>query len=78
MLLSLATAELVRDHLSAEFTLRDMGERRLKDLARPERVFQLVAPDLRADFPPLKTLDAHPSGEAPVAAAIGVCRHRRV
>jgi len=37
-------------------TLRDLGERRLRDL-RPEPIFQLVAPDLPSDFPPLKTLD---------------------
>jgi predicted ATPase/class 3 adenylate cyclase/Tfp pilus assembly protein PilF len=61
ILLSLATEELVRDHLPASVALRDMGERRLKDLIRPERVFQVVAPDLRADFPPLKTLDARPN-----------------
>ena len=40
-------------------TLRDLGEHRLKDLARPERIFQVVAPDLPADFPPLRTLDAY-------------------
>src|ERR1700674_512237 len=61
ILLSLATEELVRDHLPAEVALRDMGERRLKDLIRPERVFQVIASDLRADFPPLKTLDARPN-----------------
>ena len=61
VLLSLATEELVRDHLPADIALRDMGERRLKDLIRPERVFQLIAPDLPADFPPLKTLDARPN-----------------
>src|SRR6202521_4474041 len=61
ILLSLATEELVRDHLPAGIALRDMGERRLKDLIRPERVFQVVAPDLPADFPPLKTLDARPN-----------------
>ena len=61
ILLSLATEELVRDQLPANVALRDMGERRLKDLIRPERVFQVVAPDLPADFPPLKTLDARPN-----------------
>ena len=61
ILLSLATEELVRDHLPAAIALRDMGERRLKDLIRPERVFQVIAPDLPADFPPLKTLDARPN-----------------
>src|SRR5205085_7259969 len=38
--------------------LRDMGEWRLKDLVRPEHIFQLLAPDLPTDFPPLKTPDA--------------------
>jgi predicted ATPase/class 3 adenylate cyclase len=57
-LLSLATQELVRDQLPAGVELRDLGERRLKDLIRPERVFQLLAPDLPASFPLLKTLDA--------------------
>ena len=61
ILLSLATEELVRNHLPADIALRDMGERRLKDLIRPERVYQVIAPDLPADFPPLKTLDARPN-----------------
>jgi predicted ATPase/class 3 adenylate cyclase len=58
ILLSLATQELVRDGLPEGVTLRDMGERRLKDLIRPERVYQLIAPELQAEFSPLKTLDA--------------------
>ncbi len=37
--------------------LRDLAERRLKNLIRPERVYALVVPGLPADFPPLKTLD---------------------
>jgi predicted ATPase/class 3 adenylate cyclase len=41
--------------------LRDMGERRLKDLSRPEHVFQVVVPDLPSDFPPLATLEAIPN-----------------
>ena len=57
ILLSLATEKLVRDRLSPGIVLRDMGERRLKDLVRPERVYALVVPGLSADFPPLKTLD---------------------
>jgi predicted ATPase/class 3 adenylate cyclase len=58
VLLSSATKELVRDTLPEGARLRDLGERRLKDLFRPERVFQLIAPDLPTIFPPLKTLDA--------------------
>jgi predicted ATPase/class 3 adenylate cyclase len=57
ILLSLATRELVQDGLPDDSGLRDLGERRLKDLSSPERVFQITAPGLRSEFPPLKTLD---------------------
>jgi predicted ATPase/class 3 adenylate cyclase len=57
VLLSLAAAELARDELPEGAGLRDLGEHRLKDLGRPERVFQLLHLDLPADFPPLRTLD---------------------
>lgn len=59
ILLARATVELVRDGLPADVALRDLGTHRLKDLSQPEHIFQLVAPDLPADFPPLKTLDRH-------------------
>lgn len=61
VLVSETTTELVRARLPASLALRDMGERRLKDLRRPERIFQLLAPDLPPDFPPLATLDARPN-----------------
>jgi predicted ATPase/class 3 adenylate cyclase len=56
-LLSLATQELVRDALPVDARLDDLGERRLKDLFRPERVFQITTPDLPSEFPPLRTLE---------------------
>jgi class 3 adenylate cyclase len=59
VLLSLPTQELVRDQLPAGTSLRDLGEYRLKDLFRPERVYQLLAPGLPVEFPPLRTLDAY-------------------
>jgi predicted ATPase/class 3 adenylate cyclase/Tfp pilus assembly protein PilF len=59
VLLSAATAELVRGHLSEGVTLREMGEHRLKGLLNPERLLQVVASDLRADFPPLASLTGH-------------------
>jgi predicted ATPase/class 3 adenylate cyclase/Tfp pilus assembly protein PilF len=59
VLLSLPTQELVRDQLPVGTSLMDLGERHLKDLFRPERVFQLVSPDLPSEFPPLRTLDAY-------------------
>ena len=61
ILISNATSELIRDGLPANVTLRDLGEHRLRDLTRPEHIFQLVHPDLPGEFPPLKTLDAFPN-----------------
>ena len=61
VLLSLATQELVRDQLPFGVTLHDLGEHRLKGLIRPERVFQTVVQGLPSDFPPLKTLNTHPT-----------------
>ena len=60
-LLSLPAQELVRDQLPPGVGLRDLGEHRLKDLTRPERVFQLTAPGMPEDFPALRTLDARPN-----------------
>jgi len=59
VLLSLPAQELVRDQLPSGTSLRDFGELRLKDLFRPERVFQLLAPELPSEFPPLRTLEAY-------------------
>jgi predicted ATPase/class 3 adenylate cyclase/Tfp pilus assembly protein PilF len=59
VLLSLPTQELVRDQLPTRTTLRDLGEHRLKDLFRPERIFQLLAPGLPSESPPLRTLDTY-------------------
>jgi class 3 adenylate cyclase len=61
ILLTASTYELVRDHVPPGVELRDLGERRLKDLIRPEQVYQVVATGLPGTFPPLKTLDAHPN-----------------
>ncbi|MFL5805025.1 MAG: helix-turn-helix domain-containing protein, partial [Roseiflexaceae bacterium] len=59
ILLSRATQELLRDDLPPDLELRDLGQHQLKDLIRPEHLYQLVAPDLPANFPPLRTLDRH-------------------
>lgn len=58
ILVSAVTAELARDRLPAGLSLRDLGEHRLKDLVRPERIFQLAGAGLRTDFAPLKSLEA--------------------
>jgi predicted ATPase/class 3 adenylate cyclase len=56
VLISSATRELVADELPDDVALLDLGEHRLKDLDRPEHLFQLVVGDLPADFPPLASL----------------------
>jgi predicted ATPase/class 3 adenylate cyclase len=61
VLLSAAAAALATVRLPEGAELRDLGTHRLKDLGRPERLFQLVHPDLADAFPPLATLDRHPN-----------------
>ena len=56
VLLSETAAALVRDSLPPSVELTDLGVHRLKDLGRPERIFQLQAPGLQAGFPPLRSL----------------------
>ena len=60
VLLSAATQELARDGLPAGMSLEDLGEHALKDLLRPEHVYQLTSPDLPGDFPALKSLSRRP------------------
>jgi class 3 adenylate cyclase len=54
VLLSNTTRELVEDELPRDATLVDLGEHELKDIDRPERIFQLRARGLAAKFPPLR------------------------
>ena len=61
VLLSSTTRELTRDSLPVESELFDLGERRLKDMLRPEHLYQLSMAGLPAAFPPLKTLDSFPN-----------------
>jgi predicted ATPase/class 3 adenylate cyclase len=61
ILLSNSTAELVREQLPANTTLLDLGEHRLKDLTRPENIYQIINPDLPLEFPPIKSLDSFPN-----------------
>jgi predicted ATPase/class 3 adenylate cyclase len=56
VLLSGAIVQLVGERLPDGSSLRDMGEHRLKDLTAAEHVYQLLAPDLDAEFPKLKSL----------------------
>jgi predicted ATPase/class 3 adenylate cyclase/tetratricopeptide (TPR) repeat protein len=59
VLVSATTAELVRGQLPEGVILREIGELRLKGLLNPERLLQVFASNLRADFPPLASLNVH-------------------
>lgn len=61
VLLSATTRALVEGSLPDGVTLRELGEHRLKDLSRPERIWDLVVEGLASDFPVLKTLNAVPN-----------------
>jgi predicted ATPase/class 3 adenylate cyclase len=61
VLLSEAVAILVRGRLPSAVTLRDLGPVRLRDLASPERVYQVIHPQLRQVFPALRSLETTPN-----------------
>jgi class 3 adenylate cyclase len=61
VLLSQAVVDCVREILPAAVSLRDLGKVRLKDLAIPEHVYQVVHPRLRNNFPALRSLEATPN-----------------
>jgi predicted ATPase/class 3 adenylate cyclase len=61
VLVSEATREVVEDDLPSGIALRALGEYRLKDLPRPERLYQVLHADLPAEFPPLRSLGALPN-----------------
>jgi predicted ATPase/class 3 adenylate cyclase/DNA-binding CsgD family transcriptional regulator len=57
VLVSGAACELLAGWLPGGLGLRDLGEHRLKDLGRPERVYQVTGPGLAEGFGPLRSLD---------------------
>ncbi|HEV2917810.1 MAG TPA: adenylate/guanylate cyclase domain-containing protein, partial [Actinomycetota bacterium] len=65
VIVSDATRGLVEHALPAGVSLRDLGPHRLRGIADPERLHQLVVEGLRADFPPPRTLDARPNNLPP-------------
>jgi predicted ATPase/class 3 adenylate cyclase len=74
---SQATADLARDTIAEGLTLADLGEHRLRDLSRPERVFQVCARGLAGEFAALTSIDAFP-GNLPLQVSSFVGREREV
>jgi predicted ATPase len=56
VVLSASTVELLRDSIPEGAAVRALGSHRLKDLGRPEELYQLVVEGLPSDFPPLRSL----------------------
>ena len=65
IVVSSATEELLHDALTEKYGFIDLGEHRLRDLGRPERLFQVVHPDLGREFAPLRTVEAFPHDNLP-------------
>jgi len=61
VLISEAAKILVGNRVPENVTMRDLGEHRLKDLPQREHLFQLIIPGLRADFPPIRSLENRPN-----------------
>ncbi|MCW3054406.1 MAG: putative ATPase [Chthonomonadales bacterium] len=60
-LVSQVVADMARENLPEGGTLLSLGSHRLKDLQRPEQVYQLCHPDLPTTFAPLRSLGALPT-----------------
>ncbi len=65
IIISGSTYELCKDKFDSvkdkSISFRDLGERRMKDVIQPIRLYQIISHGLREDFQPLKTLDARPN-----------------
>jgi DNA-binding SARP family transcriptional activator len=61
ILLSQSARRLLRETPLDESNIRDLGEHRLTDLGPAQRLFQLVAPGLEAEFPPPRGLETRPT-----------------
>ncbi|HEX6208507.1 MAG TPA: adenylate/guanylate cyclase domain-containing protein, partial [Actinomycetota bacterium] len=77
ILLSEATRGLVEHALPGGVSLRDLGEHRLKDIAHPERLYDVAIDGLPSDFPPLRTLEARPHN-LPVQLTSFIGREREI
>jgi predicted ATPase/class 3 adenylate cyclase len=77
VLLTKATGDLVAGRLGGGFELKRLGEFRLRDLAAPELIFQLIHADLPVDFPPIHTV-AERTGNLPLQVSSFIGRAREL
>jgi predicted ATPase/class 3 adenylate cyclase len=77
VLLSEATRSLAEHELPDDVRLRDLGRHRLKDLAHPEHLYELVIEGLLSDFPPPRSLEARPHN-LPIQVTSFIGRRRQI
>jgi len=77
VLLTKATSDLVKGRLGSGFGLKPLGEFRLRDLAEPELIFQLIHADLPVDFPPIHTV-VERTGNLPLQVSSFIGRGREL
>jgi predicted ATPase/class 3 adenylate cyclase len=77
VLLTKATSDLVAGRLGGGFGLKELGEFRLRDLAGPELIFQLIHAELPVDFPPIHTV-AERTGNLPLQVSSFIGRAREL
>nr|CRL74416.1 regulatory protein LuxR [Mycolicibacterium malmesburyense] len=73
-----ATESMVLDHLPEDAWLSDLGSHPLRDLPRPERVVQLCHPDIRNEFPPLRTADTALRPDLPAQLTRFIGRRKQI
>ena len=69
-LLSESTHDLCRDQLPPLASVKALGAHGLRDLGRPESVFQVCHPDLPQSFPPLRSQAAPQEKDTPSIAVL--------
>lgn len=71
LLCSESAAAVIGGDLPSDASLRDLGQYELRDLDQSERVYQIVVPDLRSDFPPLRTASSQLHLPAQLTSFVG-------
>ena len=75
IIVSNAVFESVRDRVPDGVSMRDLGSARLRGLANPEHVYQVLHPRLRSDFPALRALEGTPNNlPLPATSFVGRAR----
>ncbi len=77
VLVSSVTQGLLADNLQENIGLKDLGVRRLKDLERPEHIYQVQIPGHKEELPQLKTIDIRPNN-LPVQVTSFIGREKEI